>query len=130
MQKVLEELTEAEIDRQPNLLSKDRRNAAALVEGAAERSDVYREVEDSVDAILARFMEQTELTLRDMRRKDIGDEAAEEERIRGSKTEEDYAREFEERKALRLQKMEEEREVERQREREERKKAEAERRRK
>ncbi|KAF2398839.1 hypothetical protein EJ06DRAFT_558017 [Trichodelitschia bisporula] len=129
MQKALEELTDAEIDRQPSLLSKDRRNAAALIEGAAERSDVYRSAEDTVDAILARFMEQTELTLRDMRRKDIGDEAAEEERIRGSKTEEDYAHEFEERRAERLQKLEVERELDRQREREERKAAEAERRR-
>lgn len=129
MTQSLEELTETEIDRQANyLLSKERRQAAALLEGAAERSDIYRTAENDIDKLVQELLTQAEDAMRDIRRKEIGEEAAVIEAERGSRTEEDYVREFEERRQARIQAAEEESEKIKQKEREEKQKAEEERR--
>ncbi|KAK7612154.1 complex proteins associated with Set1p component shg1-domain-containing protein [Phyllosticta paracitricarpa] len=126
----LEELGEFETTRNPTLLSKDRRIAAPLLEGAAERSEIYRAAETHIRVIIQSILdEQAESKMRDIRRTDIGDEAALDEARRGSKTDEDYLQEAEERRLQRQKLREEKLERQREREREEQERVEEERRR-
>ncbi|KAF2425730.1 hypothetical protein EJ08DRAFT_594200, partial [Tothia fuscella] len=105
----LDDLTETEIANKASyLLSKERRQAAALLEGAAERSNIYRTAENDIDKLVQDLLGQAEDSMRDIRRRDIGEDAALEELKKGGKTDEDYLREFEERKAARLKIIEEE----------------------
>jgi hypothetical protein len=113
----LEALIESEIDQNPSLLSKDRRIAAALVEGAAERSAIYRTAESDVDGFVNELLGVAELTLRGIRQDTVGKEVAAEEASKGSKTDEEYAREADTRRAARARAREEE--LRREREREE-----------
>ena len=74
------------------LLSKDRRQAAPLVEGAAERSGCYKLAEEAVDEIIEGFVADASAeTLREIRRQDVGDEVLEAEEKRGGKSDEEYA---------------------------------------
>jgi COMPASS (Complex proteins associated with Set1p) component shg1 len=89
------EAAEAEIDLDPKLLSRERGTAATLIEGAVDRRGVYKDVETEIDQLLAAHVSTYMETLQAIRRADVGDEqAAEEERV-GSKTDDDYAKEFE-----------------------------------
>lgn len=91
----INEAAEAEIDRDPKLLSRERGTAATLIEGAVDRRGVYKDVESEIDQLLATHVASYLETLQSIRRAEVGEEqAAEEERI-GSKTDEDYAHEFE-----------------------------------
>src|ERR1700712_1399908 len=129
MTNALEQIAEREIDRQPDLLSKDRRIAAALIEGAAERSDIYKIAGAYVDDLVAKLLGQAEGQMREIRINDIGETAATEEKIRGSKTDDDYTREAEERKVDRNKEREAVKEKARAKEREAKRQAEEERRR-
>lgn len=125
----LDKLADAEIERDPYLLSKSRQNATALIEGAAERSDVYKAASVFIDQLIAKYTDTAEASMREIRISDVGEEAAREERINGSKTEEDYARESEARKQERTRVRVEAKEVIRQKELAIKKKEEEERRR-
>ncbi|KAK1144025.1 hypothetical protein N8T08_005934 [Aspergillus melleus] len=125
--KLLVELAESEIDREPALLSRERGKAATLIEGAVDRSDVYKSVERSLDALASNHLPTILDSVRDIRRQEIGDEAAAQEERAGNKTDEDYAahvktkrdeREKEWQEYLRQQKEIEEQEVQRKEEEE------------
>ncbi|EAW22650.1 BOD1/SHG1 domain-containing protein [Aspergillus fischeri NRRL 181] len=140
--KLLIELAESEIEREPELLSRERGKAATLIEGAVDRSDVYKKAEKLIDALASNHLQFILDSVRDIRRQQVGDELAAKEEQAGNKTDEDFAaqirakreirerewqemvrkqRELEEQEARR--KAEEERkkrEIERQKEEEER----------
>ncbi|KAF2838188.1 hypothetical protein M501DRAFT_862710 [Patellaria atrata CBS 101060] len=99
----LEELTEHEIDRNPSLLSKDRRIAASLIEGAAERSEIYRVVQDDINRYIEEIVVQAEEKMRAVRRNEVGDEEALKEQRLGAKTDEEYAQDAKTRLAKREQ---------------------------
>ena len=104
----LEQLAEHEIENNSSLLSKERRIAAALIEGAAERTDLYKVAELDVDGFVGELIKDAEKTLRDIRRKDVGEEQAQNEEERGRKTDADYASEAYERRQARQLAREEE----------------------
>jgi len=104
----LRKFTTDEIEREPvKYLRPDRRLAAPLLEGSAARAEVYEKSQADVDAYIEQYMATAEQTLRDIRRKEIGEVAAAEEQARGSKTEEEYAAEVEVRRKERAKKHEE-----------------------
>ncbi|KAF1831919.1 hypothetical protein BDW02DRAFT_571570 [Decorospora gaudefroyi] len=125
LQSALKELVDRETDRNPSLLSKDPRMATTLIEGAGERSDIYGNIMNTVNTLLDRLIEEQGLPkMREYRTQEIGAEAAAEEEKRGSKSEEEWAREAEARRQEREARREKELEAEREREREERAKKE------
>ncbi|KAJ5832162.1 hypothetical protein N7474_000473 [Penicillium riverlandense] len=83
-------LAESEIDREPALLSRERGKAATLIEGAVDRGDVYKNVENSIDKLAANHLEFILDSVREIRRQDVGDEVASREEQSGNKTDEDY----------------------------------------
>ncbi|KAH0547586.1 hypothetical protein FGG08_000311 [Glutinoglossum americanum] len=117
----LTELAESEIDRDPSLLARDRGKAATLIEGAVDRTDIYKTVDAEIDALINENLAQIEATVRAVRREEIGEASAADEERRGNKTEDDYAREAEEkrreRERIREMELERQREVEREKER-------------
>ena len=116
----LEHLAEREIEESSSLLSKERRIAAALIEGAAERSDIYRVAEADVDSFVGELIDGAETTLRDIRSHVVGEEQALKEVERGQKTDADYAIEADERRQRRKLAREEEAKTRLKRETEER----------
>lgn len=121
----LRAFTSHEIDRDSvKYLRPDRRMGAPLLEGAAARSDVYKKTEADIDAYIDQYMATAERGLREIRRKDIGDEAADEEMRLGNIGEEVYAEQSEERKRQRAQKHKDEEALRKKRELQERKKKE------
>ncbi|EEP78521.1 predicted protein [Uncinocarpus reesii 1704] len=123
------EMAESEIERDPSLLSRERGKAATLIEGAVDRSDLYKSVESAVDALSANFLGEILDVLRSIRRQEVGEETARAEEQKGSTTDEEYARlvqaKREEREEARLKELETKRKL-----KEERAKADAEERRK
>lgn len=91
--KSLHELAEAEIDRDPSLLSRDRGKAATLMQGAVDRSDIYKNVERALDELIAKNIDHIIKAGREIRRAEVGETVAAEEEKRGSKTDEEYAKE-------------------------------------
>ncbi|KAJ2992525.1 hypothetical protein NUW58_g2142 [Xylaria curta] len=86
------EVAEQEVERNPaQLLTLERRKAAALIDGALDRSGVYQKAEAVLDQLID--VEAIEARMRELRQVEIGAEKAEEERVRGSKTDEEYAAE-------------------------------------
>ncbi|RHZ71833.1 hypothetical protein CDV55_108600 [Aspergillus turcosus] len=129
------ELAESEIEREPELLSRERGKAATLIEGAVDRSDVYKRAEKLIDALASNHLQLILDSVRDIRRQQVGDELAAKEEQAGNKTDEDFAaqirakreiREREWQETVRKQKELEEEEA-RQKAEEERKKREIER---
>ena len=96
----LTELAETEIDRDPSLLSRDRGKAATLIEGAVDRSTIYKTVEANIDALIAEHVNHVELVARDVRKLEVGEDLAAEEERRGAKTDEEYAREIAVKRAM------------------------------
>ena len=93
-------MAEQEVEKNPQqLLTLDRRKAAALIDGALERSGVYQKAEDVIGKLID--VGTIEERIRDIRRVEIGKEAAEAEQARGAKTDEDYAEDTEARRAER-----------------------------
>lgn len=91
--KSLNELAEAEIDRDPSLLSRDRGKAATLMQGAVDRSDIYKNVEKALDELIAKNIHHIIEAGREIRLAEVGEEVAAEEEKRGSRTDEQYERE-------------------------------------
>ncbi|KAK6197825.1 Trafficking protein particle complex subunit 31 [Pestalotiopsis sp. IQ-011] len=85
-------VAEKELERNPSqLLTLDRRKAAALIDGALDRSGVYQQAEEVIDQLID--VKAIEARIRELRKADIGEEAALAEEERGSKTDLDYAQE-------------------------------------
>ncbi|KAI9883490.1 MAG: hypothetical protein M1823_004736 [Watsoniomyces obsoletus] len=97
----LTNLAESEIERDPSLLSRDRGKAATLIEGAVDRTNIYKTIEADIDALIQANLGHVEAAIRQIREQDVGVEVAAKEKEAGSKTEEDYAREAEARRAER-----------------------------
>lgn len=95
----LQSFADDEIEKDPvKYLSKDRRLAAPLLEGAITRADMYSKAEDQIGQYISGFLAQAEVALRALRQAEVGEALTEEERIRGSKTDEAYAAEAETRR--------------------------------
>ena len=97
------EVAAAEIEKDPNLLSRERGKAATLIQGAVERSGVYQDVEARIDQEIVKHLDMVDDTLREIRRKDVGEEQATEESRRGGKSDDQYAAETEARASIRAQ---------------------------
>ncbi|KAI9721134.1 MAG: hypothetical protein M1828_005240 [Chrysothrix sp. TS-e1954] len=89
----LTQLADAELDKNPGLLAKDRRQAAPLIEGAVERSEIYRIAELDVEKIVETCAADADSRFRSIRVAEIGAEKAAAERENGSKSDEAYAAE-------------------------------------
>ncbi|KAJ5752968.1 hypothetical protein N7520_009885 [Penicillium odoratum] len=83
-------LAESEIEREPAHLSRERGKAATLIEGAVDRSDVYKNVEVSIDKLTSNHLESILDAVREIRRQEIGDEAAAKEEEGGKKTDAEF----------------------------------------
>ncbi|KAJ5301486.1 hypothetical protein N7508_006349 [Penicillium antarcticum] len=83
-------LAESEIDREPALLSRERGKAATLIEGAVDRGDVYKNVENSIDQLALQHADFILDSLREIRRQEVGEEAAARELESGNKTDAEY----------------------------------------
>ncbi|KAJ6160589.1 arginine rich protein [Penicillium chermesinum] len=83
-------VAEAEIEREPAHLSRERGKAATLIEGAVDRSDVYKTAERSIDELTQKHLASILESVRAIRRQEIGDEAAAREEQAGNKTDQDY----------------------------------------
>ena len=101
--KNLEKVAESEIDRDSSLLSRDRRTAAPLIEGAVDRSGVYRDVEARLDALILEHLDHVEVIARSIRRQEVGEEKAAMEEQLGSKTDQEYAQEVAGKRTIRDQ---------------------------
>lgn len=101
--KNLEHIAESEIDRDSSLLSRDRRTAAPLIEGAVDRSGVYRDVEARLDALILEHLDHVEVIARSIRRQEVGEEKGTMEEQFGSKTDQEYAQEVAGKRAIRDQ---------------------------
>ncbi|KAL1954484.1 hypothetical protein VTO42DRAFT_1126 [Malbranchea cinnamomea] len=86
----LNEMAESEIQRDPSLLSRERGKAATLIEGAVDRSDLYKDVERALDAISSLHLNTVLTSLRNIRRQEVGEEAAAAEQRNGEVTDERY----------------------------------------
>ncbi|KAL8687951.1 MAG: hypothetical protein Q9218_006013 [Villophora microphyllina] len=89
----LNELADAEIDRDSSFLSRERGKAATLMQGAVDRSNVYKDVELSLDRLISEHLDHVLAAAREIRRAEIGEEAAAEEERRGNIPDEVYAEE-------------------------------------
>ncbi|KAL2005998.1 hypothetical protein VTN00DRAFT_9652 [Thermoascus crustaceus] len=86
------ELAESEIEREPALLSRERGKAATLIEGAVDRSDIYKNVESSLEELTSKHLESILNSIRNIRREEVGEEVAVQEERSGNKTDEDFDR--------------------------------------
>lgn len=107
---------EEEIERNPKLLAKDRRQAAPLIEGAAERKGVYKSTEEEVAQLINKLLGNAASELHEIRRLDIGDEAANEEVRNGLRSDDAYAAEADQRRKARAKAKDLELRAERQKE--------------
>ncbi|KAL4754940.1 complex proteins associated with Set1p component shg1-domain-containing protein [Aspergillus terricola var. indicus] len=87
----LTEIAESEIEREPQLLSREQGKAATLIEGAVDRSDIYKTVEKTLDALAAQHLSAIFESIQEIRRQEVGDEQATREFIAGNRTDEEYA---------------------------------------
>ena len=90
----LAKIVESEIDRESALLSRERGKAATLIEGAVDRSGIYRDVEDRLDALICTHLDQVQSIARSIRREEVGYEKAAEEEKLGNKPDEEYQQEI------------------------------------
>lgn len=84
-------------------MSRDRGKAATLMQGAVDRSDIYKSVELPLDALIEKNLSHVLKVARDIRKAEVGEELAAEEEKRGSKTDEEYAEEAAARRIAREQ---------------------------
>ncbi|KAL3423282.1 hypothetical protein PVAG01_05029 [Phlyctema vagabunda] len=107
-------VAEEELDKNTSqLLKLDRNKAALLIEGAVDRAGVYQTAEQMIDQLIDSHIADIEKGVRSLREKDIGEEAAKAEQLKGGKTDEQYAAEAAEKRAAREKIRMEEREKER-----------------
>ncbi|KAJ9273238.1 hypothetical protein DTO212C5_823 [Paecilomyces variotii] len=110
------ELAESEIEREPALLSRERGKAATLIEGAVDRSDIYKNVESTIYALMQNHLDSILSSIREIRRQEVGEEIATQEERSGNKTDEDFARQVkekrDEREKIRQEELRKQKEVE------------------
>ncbi|KAI5298866.1 nucleolar complex protein 14 [Ascosphaera pollenicola] len=87
---LLFEKAESEIDREPSLLSRERGKAATLIEGAVDRSDLYKNIEDILNKYTSSHLDSILEVLRTLRRRDVSEEQARAEEESGRKPDEEY----------------------------------------
>lgn len=87
-------------------MSRDRGKAATLMQGAVDRSDIYKSVELPLDALIEKNLSHVLKVGRDIRKAEAGEDLAAEEERRGSKTDEEYAEEAAARRIAREQERE------------------------
>ncbi|KAK4460204.1 complex proteins associated with Set1p component shg1-domain-containing protein, partial [Cladorrhinum samala] len=86
------EIAQEEVDKNPGqLLTLERNKAVALIDGALDRRGIYQKAQEAIGKLID--TSAIEANIREIRRAEIGDEAAEEERLLGAKTDEEYAAE-------------------------------------
>jgi len=123
----LRTFTNNEIERDPiKYLKPDRRMGAPLLEGAAARSDIYKQTEVDIEGYIDQYLANAEVAMREIRRKEVGDTAADEEIARGNKSDEAYAAEADARRKEREKKHKEGEKISKKQESQERKKKELE----
>ncbi|KAJ9295240.1 hypothetical protein DTO217A2_9070 [Paecilomyces variotii] len=110
------ELAESEIEREPALLSRERGKAATLIEGAVDRSDIYKNVESTIYALMQNHLDSILSSIREIRRQEVGEEIATQEERSGNKTDEDFARQVkekrDEREKIRQEELRKQKEIE------------------
>ena len=84
-----------------------------MIQGAVDRTGIYQTAEAQFDKLIHDHVETIEHGIRALRKEDIGEEAAAAEELRGSKTDEQYAEEFANRRREREKVREELQEKER-----------------
>ncbi|KAL9577663.1 MAG: hypothetical protein Q9212_006220 [Teloschistes hypoglaucus] len=89
----INELAEAEIDRDSSFLSRERGKAATLMQGAVDRSNIYKDVELCLDRLISEHVDHILAATREIRMADIGEEAAAEEERLGNIPDEFYDKE-------------------------------------
>lgn len=77
-----------------------------MMQGAVDRSDIYKSVELPLDALIEKNLSHVLKVGRDIRKAEAGEELAAEEERRGSKTDEEYAEEAAARRIAREQERE------------------------
>lgn len=87
-------------------MSRDRGKAATLMQGAVDRSDIYKSVELPLDALIEKNLSHVLKVGRDIRKAEAGEDIAVDEEKRGSKTDEEYAEEAAARRIAREQERE------------------------
>lgn len=121
----LRTFTTDEIEREPlKYLKPSGRLAAPLIEGAAARAQIYDKVESSIDSYIELYLESAERALREIRRKEVGEEQAISEQERGLKSDEAYAGEADKRRDARAKQFAEEEKLRKKKEAQERKRKE------
>ncbi len=112
----LTDLAELELERDSSLLARDRGKATNLIEGAVDRSGIYKSIEHDVDAFISKHLHVLTETLRELRKSEVGEEVAALEEKAGMKSDEEYARDAEHRQQVResqrLAEVEEQRKLE------------------
>ena len=78
------------------------------MQGAVDRSNIYKGVESCLDALIAEHIGHVEKVGREIRSNEVGEETAAEEEKRGNKPDEEYAREATERREVRRKQREKE----------------------
>ncbi|KAL1862376.1 hypothetical protein Plec18170_001202 [Paecilomyces lecythidis] len=110
------ELAESEIEREPALLSRERGKAATLIEGAVDRSDIYKNVENAIYALTQNHLDSILSAIREIRRQEVGEEIAAQEERSGNKTDEDFAllvkEKRDERERIRQEELRKQKEIE------------------
>lgn len=98
--KAMHDLAEQELEKNPSLLAKDRRQAAPLIEGKAERANLYATAEEVVDQYIDdMFGDEAEEQLREIRRSQVGEAQATDEKERGARAQAYYDAQSAERRA-------------------------------
>lgn len=98
--KAMHDLAEQELEKKPSLLAKDRRQAAPLIEGKAERANLYATAEEVVEQYIDdMFGDEAEEQLREIRRNQVGEAQAADEKERGARAQEYYEAQSAERRA-------------------------------
>ncbi|KAJ5917606.1 hypothetical protein N7466_011160 [Penicillium verhagenii] len=114
-------LAESEIEREPAHLSRERGKAATLIEGAVDRSDVYKNAELSIDMLASNHLQAILDSVREIRRLEIGEDAARKEEEAGNKTDAEYEAHVqarrEEREKVWLEEMRKQKEIDDERKR-------------
>ncbi|KAJ5937873.1 hypothetical protein N7454_004215 [Penicillium verhagenii] len=114
-------LAESEIEREPAHLSRERGKAATLIEGAVDRSDVYKNAELSIDKLASNHLQDILDSVREIRRLEIGEDAARKEEEAGNKTDAEYEAHVrarrEEREKVWLEEMRKQKEIDDERKR-------------
>ena len=96
-----------------------------MLQGIVDRSDVYKGVEQSLETLISQNISQLEAVVREIRRADVGEEAARQEEIRGRKSDDEYAEEAARRQEERAKAREQEEKKKKREEEKEALKAEA-----